>query len=58
VAAAWQAAEAKLAVAQDAAASARARIAELEGRLADVQVRLNERAAAQYCPPKSFRSGG
>lgn len=48
VAAAWQDAEAKLAVAQDAAASARARIAELESRLADVQVRLNERAAALY----------
>ena len=48
VAASWQEAEARLAVAQDAAAAARARIAELEGRLANVQVRLNERAAALY----------
>ena len=48
VAASWQAAEARLAVAQDAAAAARTRIGELEGRLADVQVRLNERAAALY----------
>jgi len=48
VAVSWQAAEARLALAQDAAAAARARIAELEGRLADVQVRLNERAAALY----------
>ncbi|MGZ5328840.1 MAG: murein hydrolase activator EnvC family protein [Actinomycetota bacterium] len=48
VAASWQAAEARLALAQDAAAAARTRIDELEGRLADVQVRLNERAAALY----------
>lgn len=44
----WQEAEARLAVAQDAAAAARARIAELEQRLGDVQVRLNDRAAALY----------
>lgn len=48
VAASWQAAEARLALAQDAAAAARTRIDELEGRLAVVQVRLNERAAALY----------
>jgi len=44
----WQDAEARLAVAQDAAASARARIADLEQRLGAVRVRLNERAAALY----------
>ena len=44
----WQDAEAKLAVAQDAAASARSRIADLEQRLGAVKVRLNERAAALY----------
>ncbi len=44
----WQEAEAKLAVSQDAAAAARARIADLEGRLGAVQVRLNDRAAALY----------
>ena len=44
----WQEAEAKLAVSQDAAASARARIADLEQRLGAVQVRLDDRAAALY----------
>ncbi|MEO8476029.1 MAG: peptidoglycan DD-metalloendopeptidase family protein [Actinomycetota bacterium] len=44
----WQEAEAKLAVSQDDAEAARARIADLEGRLGAVQVRLNDRAAALY----------
>jgi peptidoglycan LD-endopeptidase LytH len=48
VAQSWQEAEARIAVAQDAATAARARIADLEERLGDVQVRLNERAAALY----------
>ena len=48
VAAQWQAAEAQLAQAQDAAAAATTRIGELEHALVGVQAQLNERAAALY----------